>query len=100
MGGGQVRVLSVTSLTDGRPVGYPGQRLRVLGICSSSYWRSQTDAMENDGYLLTIGELARRTGEPMRTIRFWTDSGLVSPASRTEGDRRLYDAACVARLER
>jgi hypothetical protein len=33
---------------------------RVPGICSSSYWRSQTDAMENDGPLLTIGELARR----------------------------------------
>jgi DNA-binding transcriptional MerR regulator len=72
---------------------------RVLGICSSSYWRSQTDAMENDGPLLTIGELARRVGVPVRTIRFWSDSGLVPPASRTDGDRRLYDAACVARLE-
>jgi Predicted transcriptional regulators len=72
---------------------------RVLGICFSSYWRSQTDAMENDGPLLTIGELARRAGVPVRTIRFWSDSGLVPPASRTDGDRRLYDAACVARLE-
>ena len=36
---------------------------------------------------------------PVRTIRFWSDSGLVPPASRTDGDRRLYDAACVARLE-
>jgi DNA-binding transcriptional MerR regulator len=72
---------------------------RVLGICSSSYWRSQTDAMENDGPLLTIGELARRVGVPVRTIRFWSDSGLVPPASRTDSDRRLYDGACVARLE-
>src|ERR1700722_18410661 len=55
--------------------------------------------MENDGPLLTIGELARRVGVPVRTIRFWSDSGLVPPASRTDGDRRLYDAACVARLE-
>ena len=55
--------------------------------------------MENDGPLLTIGELARRAGVPVRTIRFWSDSGLVPPASRTDGDRRLYDAACVARLE-
>ena len=52
--------------------------------------------MENDGPLLTIGELARRAGVPVRTIRFWSDSGLVPPASRTDGDRRLYDAACVA----
>ena len=36
---------------------------------------------------------------PVRTIRFWSDSGLVPPTSRTDGDRRLYDAACVARLE-
>ena len=36
---------------------------------------------------------------PVRTIRFWSDSGLVPPVSRTDGDRRLYDAACVARLE-
>jgi DNA-binding transcriptional MerR regulator len=81
------------------PAGFPGARLPVLGICSSSYWKSQTGAMENDGPLLTIGELARRVGVPVRTIRFWSDSGLVPPASRTDGDRRLYDAACVARLE-
>jgi len=30
--------------------------------------------MENDGPLLTIGELARRVGVPVRTIRFWSDS--------------------------
>jgi DNA-binding transcriptional MerR regulator len=55
--------------------------------------------MENDGPLLTIGELARRAGVPVRTIRFWSDSGLVPPTSRTDSDRRLYDGACVARLE-
>jgi DNA-binding transcriptional MerR regulator len=71
----------------------------VLGICFSSYWKSQTVAVENERPLLTIGELARRVGVPVRTIRFWSDSGLVPPASRTDGDRRLYDAACVARLE-
>ena len=71
----------------------------MLGICFSSYWKSKTGAMENDGPLLTIGELAGRVGVPVRTIRFWSDSGLVPPTSRTDGDRRLYDAACVARLE-
>jgi DNA-binding transcriptional MerR regulator len=55
--------------------------------------------MENERPLLTIGELARRVGVPVRTIRFWSDSGLVPPACRADGDRRLYDAACVARLE-
>jgi DNA-binding transcriptional MerR regulator len=55
--------------------------------------------MEDDGPLLSIGELARRAGLPVRTIRFWSDAGLVPPAARTEGGRRLYDAACAARLE-
>jgi DNA-binding transcriptional MerR regulator len=55
--------------------------------------------MENDGVLLTIGELARRTGLPVRTIRYWSDIGAVPPAGRTGGGRRLYDARCTARLE-
>jgi len=55
--------------------------------------------MENDDPLLSIGELARRTGLPVRTIRFWSDAGVLLPAARTEGGRRLYNAACVAQLE-
>ncbi len=55
--------------------------------------------MDNEGPLLTIGELARRAGVPVRTIRFWSDTGLVPPAARTDTARRLYDAAGVARLE-
>ena len=55
--------------------------------------------MEDDGPLLSIGELARRAGLPVRTIRFWSDTGVLPPAARTGGGRRLYDAACVARLE-
>ena len=55
--------------------------------------------MEDDGPLLSIGELARRAGLPVRTIRFWSDAGVLPPAARTGSGRRLYDAACVARLE-
>jgi DNA-binding transcriptional MerR regulator len=55
--------------------------------------------VDDDGLLLSIGELARRSGLPVRTIRFWSDTGVLPPAERTEGGRRLYDAACVARLE-
>ena len=55
--------------------------------------------MENDDPLLSIGELARRTGLPVRTIRFWSDAGVLLPAARTDGGRRLYNAACVAQLE-
>lgn len=49
--------------------------------------------------LYTIGQLARRTGLPVRTIRFWSDSDLLPPTRRSGAGYRLYDAAAVARLE-
>ncbi|MFA1540209.1 MerR family transcriptional regulator [Actinomadura monticuli] len=47
----------------------------------------------------TIGELARRTGLPVRTIRFYSDAGVVPPTCRTEAGYRLYDAEAAARLD-
>jgi DNA-binding transcriptional MerR regulator len=47
----------------------------------------------------TIGELSRRTGLTTRTIRFYSDEGLLPVADRTHSGYRLYDAASLARLE-
>lgn len=56
--------------------------------------------MTDDGpHLLTIGALARRTGLTVRTIRFWSDEGVLHPVARSDGGYRLYDAEAVARLE-
>lgn len=56
--------------------------------------------MDDDGSLmLTIGQLASRTGLAVRTIRYWSDIGAVPPAGRSSGGHRLYDAESVARLE-
>ncbi len=55
--------------------------------------------MSTDAELLTIGQLAGRTGLATRTVRFWSDAGLVPPAGRSAGGYRLYDAEAVARLE-
>lgn len=49
--------------------------------------------------IFTIGELARRTGLPVKTIRFYSDEGLLPPTDRTDAGYRLYDAAAMARLE-
>lgn len=49
--------------------------------------------------LLTIGDLARRTGLPVRTIRYWSETGVVPEATRSAGGHRLYDPAGLARLE-
>ena len=48
--------------------------------------------------LLTIGELADRSGINVRTIKFWEEKGLISPHRRTEGGFRLYRPADVVLL--
>jgi DNA-binding transcriptional MerR regulator len=49
--------------------------------------------------LFSIGQLARSTGLPVRTVRFWSDLGLVPPAGRTTGNYRMFDAEAAARLD-
>ncbi len=48
--------------------------------------------------LYSIGELARRTGLTVKTIRFYSDRGIVTPADRTPAGYRRYGPDAVARL--
>jgi DNA-binding transcriptional MerR regulator len=48
---------------------------------------------------LTIGQVARRVGVSARTVRFWSDEGLVEPVGRTPSGYRIYTADAVARLD-
>jgi len=47
----------------------------------------------------SIGELGQLTGLPVKTIRYYSDIGLVPEARRTAAGYRRYDAAGLARLE-
>jgi DNA-binding transcriptional MerR regulator len=49
--------------------------------------------------LYSIGDLARRTGLTVKTIRFYSDRGLVSPTDRSPAGYRRYDIDAVARLD-
>jgi len=49
--------------------------------------------------LYSIGDLARRTGLAVTTIRFYSDCGIVAPAGRSPAGYRLYAAGAVARLD-
>lgn len=49
--------------------------------------------------LYSIGDLARRTGLSVRTIRFYADAGVVPPTRRSPAGYRLYDVDALARLE-
>ncbi|MFD3457025.1 MerR family transcriptional regulator [Streptomyces sp. NPDC058691] len=53
----------------------------------------------DDGTLLSIGDLARRTGLTVKTVRFYSDRGIVVPAGRSAAGYRLYGARALARLE-
>ncbi|MFJ8981508.1 MerR family transcriptional regulator [Streptomyces sp. NPDC102282] len=49
--------------------------------------------------LYSIGELARRTGLTVKTIRFYSDRGIVAPTDRSPAGYRLYSIDVVARLD-
>lgn len=55
--------------------------------------------MSNREPLFTIGELARHTGVSTRTIRFWSDEGIVPATTRSAAGYRLYDVEAVARID-
>ena len=42
--------------------------------------------------MLTIGELSRRTGVKIPTIRYYEQMGLMAAAERSEGNQRRYGA--------
>ncbi len=52
-----------------------------------------------DGTRYSIGDLARRTGLTVKTIRFYSDQGIVPPADRSPAGYRRYDIDALARLD-
>jgi len=48
----------------------------------------------------TVGEVAARTRLTVRTLHYYDDIGLVSPARRGNAGHRLYNAADIERLRR
>ena len=53
--------------------------------------------MQEENQNWSIGELARRGGVSVKTIRFYSDAGLLPPQRSSAGHRR-YDSTDLARL--
>lgn len=53
----------------------------------------------NGDTLYSIGDLARLTGLTVKTIRFYSDRGIVPPAGRTPAGYRRFGSDAVARLD-
>src|ERR1700755_1735153 len=49
--------------------------------------------------MLQIGEVAERVGLSLRSVRFYEESGLLTPAARSDGGFRLYTEEQVQRLQ-
>ena len=49
--------------------------------------------------LYPIGELSRRSGVPVKTIRHYSDVGVLPPSAKSEAGYRLYSEAGRSRLE-
>jgi MerR family copper efflux transcriptional regulator len=45
-----------------------------------------------------IGELATRSGVPVKTIRYYDEIGVLAPADRTSSGYRAYDEPAIDRL--
>ncbi len=48
--------------------------------------------------MLSVGQVSRKTGLKVPTIRFYEQQGLVGPPPRTESGRRVYSERDVRRL--
>lgn len=51
-----------------------------------------------DGRLMRIGDLAKKAGTTMRTIRYYEQLGLIAPVARTKGGFRLYEEGEARKL--
>ncbi|MBP0448580.1 MerR family transcriptional regulator [Kitasatospora sp. RG8] len=65
----------------------------------TSYDDTSYDDTSYGDSLYSIGDLARRTGLTVKTVRFYSDQGLVAPADRNPAGHRRYDVDAVARLD-
>lgn len=53
---------------------------------------------QNANATLSTGDLARKTGTTLRTVRFYEEAGLLEPSAIGKGGRRLYTDADLEKL--
>jgi UDP-glucose 4-epimerase len=83
--------------------GFDGaHRARWHDACMSASEGSGTGHTANDhesaAVTHQIGEVARRVGLSIRTIRHWEEMGLVTPTARSAGGFRLYSDEDISRM--
>jgi DNA-binding transcriptional MerR regulator len=77
----------------------PAAELSPAGVSAAGLSRAGVSRAGVSAARFSIGEVARRTGLSVKTIRFYADAGIVAPTGRTAGGYRLYDDDALARLD-
>jgi MerR family copper efflux transcriptional regulator len=52
-----------------------------------------------NGETMRIGQLSRLSGKTARTLHFYEELGLLTPAARTRGGFRLYSRGALVRIQ-
>lgn len=52
----------------------------------------------SENSLLQIGELSRRSGLPIKTLRYYEEIGLIQTVNRSQGGFRQFSPRCLDRL--
>jgi DNA-binding transcriptional MerR regulator len=75
------------------------EKAKMMNLMWAADAAAKTNEMgvEVDDGLIRIGEMAKRHGVTLRTLRFYEDEGLLAP--RREGTTRLYTRRDIARLK-
>ena len=72
---------------------------KAVGRSFDIYLDREQNQPSNDRKLLKIGDIARLTDEPVATIRYWTENGLLKAADITQAGYRLYDRSMIERVK-
>jgi len=54
---------------------------------------------DDDGKLLTTGDMARLGATTLRTVRFYEEEGLVTPTARSDGGHRMFTPSELHKLQ-
>lgn len=58
--------------------------------------KEEFTAVTTEENLLKIGEVAKKAGVTLRTLRYYHELGLIQPAERSSGNFRLYNEHSIA----
>ena len=58
----------------------------------------ESQAVDDSSELIRIGAAAKRAGMSVKTVRFYSEEGLIPIAERTQGGYRLYHQQVVEEL--